>query len=303
MPIGDRIEFRALDLEAIDERLYEPKYEELTARQCFEIKSDIPAGAETYAFNVMTRTGVAKIMANAADDLPLVDVDFRREYSRIYTIAVGFTYTLQEMRAAQMPGTTLRSVDATKADVARRAAAEKENAIAWTGDKDYNIKGIVNATGIQTLALPQGTSGQTKWVNKTSNEIIEDVRQLRKKVAVLPGHANSQNLCLCVPADQYEELNRRYSDYDARSIMQVINGYDWFRMIHRVPDLKGVGTAGTDSMLVMDNSPDVVQLVIPMDLTRLQPEWSYPKWKVPAEERCGGVIVRYPMGIARGDGI
>lgn len=303
MPAGDRVEFRALDLEAIDERLYEPKYEELTARQCFDIKSDIPAGAETYAYNVMTRTGVAKIMANAADDLPLVDVDFRREYSRIYTIAVGFTYTLQEMRAAQMPGTTLRSVDATKADVARRAAAEKENSIAWVGDSAYNIKGVVSATGIQIANVAQNAGGKTKWVDKTSNEIIEDIRQLRKKVAVLPGHATSSNLCLCVPADQFEEMNRRYSDYDARSIMQVVSEYNWFSKIHRVPDLKGVGTASSDSMLVIDHSPDVLQLVIPMDLTRLQPEWSYPKWKVPAEERCGGVIVRYPMGIARGDGI
>ncbi|MFX3616230.1 MAG: DUF2184 domain-containing protein [Sporolactobacillus sp.] len=303
MAYGNRVEFRPLDLEAIDERLYEPKYEELTARQCFDIKNDIPAGAETFAYNVMTRTGVAKIMANAADDLPLVDVDFRREFIRIYTIAVGFTYSLQEMRAAQMPGTTLKSVDASKADVARRAVAEKENSIVWLGESTYGIKGATNATGIQTWSVPAGASAQTKWINKTSNEIIEDIRNLRKKVAVLPGHATSGNLCLCLPADQYEELNRRYSDYDARSIRQVVDGYDWFSMIHRVPDLKGVGTAGSDSMLVMDMSFDVVQLVIPMDLTRLQPEWSYPKWKVPAEERCGGLIIRYPMGFARGDGI
>lgn len=303
MAYGDRIEFRPLDLEAIDERLYEPKYEELTARQCFGIKNDIPAGAETFAYNVMTRTGVAKIMANAADDLPLVDVDFRREFIRIYTIAVGFTYSLQEMRAAQMPGTTLKSVDASKADVARRAAAELENKITWLGEPNYNIKGATNATGIQTWAVPNGASNDTKWVNKTSFEIIEDIRKLRKLVAKLPGHSTSGNLCLCLPPDQYEEINRRYSDYDARSIHQVLDGYDWFSDIHRVPDLAGSGTSGSDCMLIMDTSVDVVQMILPMDLTRLQPEWSYPRWKVPAEERYGGLIIRYPMGFARGDGI
>ncbi|MGG3677495.1 encapsulin [Heyndrickxia faecalis] len=296
----DKVALRAIDLEAIDNTLYEPKYEELTARQCFDVKNDVPAGAETYAYNVLTRSGVAKIIANAADDLPLVDVDLKREFIRIYTIAVGFTYTTQELRAAQLAG---MPVDAMKAGVARRAAAEKENKIAWIGDTKYNIKGIVNTTGIQVENVAQGAKSSTKWKDKTSAEIVEDIRLLRKKVTVLPGHANSANLCLCVPADQFEELNRRYSDYDARTIMEVIKSYQWFNMIHRVPDLKGVGTAGTDAMLVMDCSPEVMQLIIPMDLTRLDPEWKYPKWTIPAEERIAGVVTRYPMGVARGDGI
>jgi hypothetical protein len=296
----DKVLFRALDLEAIDSTLYEPKYEELTARACMNVKSDIHPGAETYSYNVLTRSGVAKIMGNVADDLPLVDADLKREFSRIYTIATGFSYTVQEMRAAQMTGTT---VDATKAGVARRAVAEKENKIAWIGDPDYNIKGLINAAGIQIESVEQGEKGSTKWKDKTSAEILEDVRKIRKKVTVLPGHINTSNLCLCVPADQFEELNRRYSDYDARSILQVINEYKWFWMIQRVPDLRGVGTAGSDSLLVMDCSSEVMELVVPMDLTRLDEEWKYPKWTVPVEERCGGVIIRYPMGVARGDGI
>lgn len=303
MPYGDRVEFRPLDLEAIDERLYEPKYEELTARLIFDIKNDIPAGAETFAYNVMTRTGAAKIMANASDDLPLVDVDFRREFKAIHTLADGFTYSLQEMRAAQMPGTTLKSVDASKADVARRKIAELENQLVWLGDANYGIQGATNATGIQTYAVPNGASNSAQWSTKTPDEIVEDIRLTRKLVAKLPGHANSQNLVLCVPPDQYEDLNQRYNQYDARSIKQVVQGYEWFRDIYRVPDLKGAGTAGSDCLLVMDDSSDVVQLVLPMDLTRQQPEWSYPKWRVPCEERCGGLIVRYPMGFARGDGI
>lgn len=296
----DKVMFRAMDLEAIDNTLYEPKADELTARQVLDVKTDIPAGAETYAYNVLTRSGVAKIIGNNSDELPLVDADVKREFQRIYTIAVGFTYSVQEMRAAQMTNTP---VDATKAAIARRAIAEKENKIVWIGDPDYNIKGIANATGIQIEAVEPGASGETEWVNKTPAEILEDIRKLRAKVTVLPGHGNSSNLYLLVPAKQYEELNRRYSDYDSRSIMKVIEDNKWFKNIVRVPDLKGVGTAGTDSFIVMDASPEVAQLLLPMDITRLEEEWKYPKWKVPVEERCGGAIIRYPMAIARGDGI
>ncbi|WP_100523368.1 DUF2184 domain-containing protein [Mycobacteroides abscessus] len=296
----DKVLFRALDLEAIDNTLYEPKYEELTARSVLDLKTDIPAGAETHGYNVLTRSGVAKIIGNNSDDLPLVDADLKREFQRIYTIAVGFTYSVQEMRAAQMTNTP---VDATKAAVARRAIAEKENKLAWIGDKDYNIKGVSNATGIQIENVAAGVSGKTTWVDKTGEEIYEDIRKIRAKVTVLPGHGSSGNLYLLVPATQFEELNKRFSKEDARSILKVIQDNQWFSRIVRVPDLKGVGTANSDSLIVLDASPEVIQLVVPMDITRLEEEWKYPKWKIPVEERCGGVIIRYPMAIARGDGI
>jgi len=138
--------FRALDLEVIDNTLYTPKYEELTARQILDVKGDVAEGAETYAYNVMTRSGVAKILGNSSDDIPLVDTDMRRVFQRIYSIVTGFTYTVQEQRQAQLTGT---SVDASKAGVARRAVSEKENRLTWIGDSDYNIQGLANAEGIQ----------------------------------------------------------------------------------------------------------------------------------------------------------
>lgn len=295
----DKTYLRPEDLQAIDNTLYEPKSEELTARQVFDLKTDIPAGAEFYAYNVMTRSGAAKIIGNQSDDLPLVDADMKREKQEIYTVAAGFKYSVQELRAAQMTGTP---VDSMKAAIARRAIAEKENKVVWIGDADYNIQGVANAVGIQTEAVAAGTSTDTEWASKTSEEIIEDVRKGRAKLTVLPGH-NDANLFLLVPPEQYEELNRRYSDYDARTIMNVIEGYNWFAGIIRVPDLRTVGTGGTDSFLIVDASPEVVQVLLPMDITRLEEEWKYPNWKIPVEERTGGAVIRYPMRIFRGDGI
>jgi hypothetical protein len=293
--------FRPLDLEAIDRTLYEPKYEELTARRILNLKTDVAPGAETYAYNVMTRSGVAKILANNADDIPLVDIDMRREFQRIYSIVTGFRYTVQEQRAAAMTGT---SVDTAKAGVARRAVAEKENRLAWSGDADYNIKGLINATGIQIENVPQNTGAtSTKWANKTGEEIVEDVRIIRANITVLPGHGDSANLILGIPPEQYEILARRYNEFDPRTILEVIRSRNWFRDIVRAPELKGVGTGSTDSLLVFDSSPEVVQLLLPMDMTRHDPEWKFPSWKFAVEERCGGCVIRYPMAISRGDGI
>ncbi|WP_420215015.1 major capsid family protein [Listeria monocytogenes] len=89
----------ARDLQAIDNVIYEPKQEELTARSVFPQKFDVNEGAESYSFDVMTRSGVAKIIANGADDLPLVDVDMVRKSVPIYSIGIGLSYTVQDLRA------------------------------------------------------------------------------------------------------------------------------------------------------------------------------------------------------------
>ncbi|MFB6475767.1 DUF2184 domain-containing protein [Paenibacillus glucanolyticus] len=294
------VQFRPLDLEAVDRTVYEPKTAELTARRVLNVKTDVPAGAETYAYDVMTRSGVAKILANNADDVPLVDIDMRREFVRIYSIVTGFRYSVQDLRAAQMTG---KPVDTAKAGVARRAISEKENRLAWIGDPDYNIQGLINATGIQTANVPVNPASKLKWADKTGEEILEDIRIIRALVTVLPGHDISSNLTLVVPPAQYEVLNRRFNTTDARTILEVIQSRDWFGDIVKAAELKGAGTGGTDSFLVLDSSREVVELLVPMDIYRHDPEWKFPAYKIALEERCGGAVIRYPMAIARGDGI
>ncbi|KMT62661.1 DUF2184 domain-containing protein [Paenilisteria newyorkensis] len=291
---------QARDLEVIDKTLFEPREEELTARTIFDMKTDIDPGAETYGYDVATRSGAAKIIANGANDLPLVDTDVKRYFAQIYTIALGFRYSLQDLRQSQMTG---KPVDATKAAAVRRGIAEKENSLAWKGDPRYEIQGVATATGIQIEAVGTNAAGtSTKWVDKASDEIVEELRKLRTRITVLPGYGDA-SLILALPPIQFEELNRRYSDYDARTIMQVVASNGWFSKIKRVADLKGIGLSKSDSLIICHSEPETVQLLLPMDITRQQEEYQYPNWKVPCEERFGGAVVRAPHAILRADGI
>ncbi len=294
-----QVAIRSMDLEALDRTLYEPKYAELKARSVMGLKTDIPAGAESYAYDVMTRSGVAKILGNNSDDVPLVDIDMRRETARIYSIVTGYRVTVQELRAAQMANVP---VDTAKAGVARRAVAEKENKLVWIGDANYGIQGLVNKTGIQTTSVAQGAKNSTKWKDKTGAEIVEDVRKTRSLITVLPSMSDAP-LTLALTAAAYEEAGKRYSDYDSRSVLDVIRANGWFNSIVSIPDLAGKGTAGSDCMLIFDASPENIQLVLPLDIMRHEPEWKFPAWRVAVEERTGGALVRFPMTIARGDGI
>lgn len=289
---------RPIDLEAIDSRLYEAHKEELKARSIFNVKTDVPAGAETYSYDVITRSGAAKILAAGADDIPLVDTDMERHTEKIYSIAAAFRMSIQEIRQAQLAG---RPIEPTKADTARKAIAEKENRLVWIGDEKHGIRGVTNATGIQTMSVANNAAGtSTLWTDKTGKEIVADIRKARSAINRLPGHTANT---LVVTPDAMEELEKEYNEYTNQTVLQYLRSQNWFSRIESTSDLEGQGTAGADCFLVFDNSPSVVEMLVTMDIFRHPEEYKFPNYKIPLEERTGGAIVRYPMAIMRGDGI
>ncbi|MED4455911.1 DUF2184 domain-containing protein [Metabacillus fastidiosus] len=288
---------RPQDLQAIDSKIYEPHKEELKARNIFSLKTDIPAGAETYAYDVFTRSGAAKILAPGATDIPLVDADLDRHTVNIYSIAAAINISVQELRQAQMAGVTVETV---KVDTARKAIAEKENRIAFIGDKAHNIKGLTATTGIQVYAVPAGAKASTKWADKTPDEIVADIRKAKNKVNKLNGHTADT---LLITPDSFELLETPFNEFTKQTVLEYIQSQRWFSRIEVLNDIKGQGTAGSECFVVLDSSPAVVELGIPMDITRHPQEYTFPNYKVPFEQRTTGLIVRYPMAIVRGEGI
>lgn len=294
---GDAL-IRPQDLNAIDKRVYEPHASELKARSVFNVKTDIPAGAKTYSYDVMTRSGAAKILAPGATDVPLVDADLTEETVKIYSIAAAFNISVQEVREAQMAG---RPIEVTKADTVRKAIAEKENQIAFSGDKAHGIKGLTDSVGIQVYATPQNEGAtSTKWKDKTGKEIVADIRKAKNMINKLNGHEADT---LLLTPDSFEELEKTFNDFTQQSVLEYIKSQNWFKRIETVNDLAKKGLADTDCFIVLDSSPSVVELGIPMDVTRHPQEYAFPNTKVPFEERTTGLIVRYPMAICRADGI
>lgn len=294
---GDAL-IRPQDLNAIDKRVYEPHASELKARSIFNVKTDIPAGAKTYSYDVLTRSGAAKILAPGATDVPLVDEDLTEETVKIYSIAAAFNISVQEVREAQMAG---RPIDVTKADSVRKAIAEKENQVTFSGDKTHGIKGLTDAVGIQVYATPQNEAGtSTKWKDKTGKEIVADIRKAKNMVNKLNGHEADT---LLLTPDSNEELEKTFNEYTQQSVLEYIKSQNWFKRIETVNDLAKKGLAGSECFVVLDSAPDVVELGIPLDITRHPQEYAFPNTKVPFEERTTGLIIRYPMAICRADGI
>ncbi|MWM63453.1 DUF2184 domain-containing protein, partial [Escherichia coli] len=72
--------FLARELDYVKARAYDVLYTELSGMRVIPVVTDTPDWAETITYRMWDEVGMAKIIANYADDLPRVDV-FGKEFS------------------------------------------------------------------------------------------------------------------------------------------------------------------------------------------------------------------------------
>lgn len=286
------------DLEAIDGTLYEPKEEELIGRTFLDIYDDIPEHSETYSYDQYNRQGEAKRSTTGANDVPYVDNDKTRQDQKVISIETGFKIEKQELRAARANG---RTVDTEKAETGRRVISENENDLIFIGDSPLGVPGLVGATGINTYDTPtdSDTDG-TEWEYKTGEEIIADIREARARVNVYDGYEADT---LILPGDQYQELEKPYNTYNAQTLMAYLEDQGWFNQILEISYLKEADPDGAnDSGLVLDTTPNNMQLGLSVDMERTDPyRRENGDYSVRLEERTCGVILRRPLAVCRFD--
>ena len=157
------------------------EYPEFTALKLFPVSSEINPGAETVTYYSYDKTGMAKIISNYATDLPRADVKGKPTTAIIKSLGDSYGYSIQEMRASAMAG---KSLDARKAESARYQIDYLNNKIAWNGDAETGLRGVLSKDNDVPLYVPAtGAKGSTKWADKTEDEILADITGMLKQVA------------------------------------------------------------------------------------------------------------------------
>lgn len=131
----------ARELDYVKAKTYDRVYPELTALQMFPVTHEVPEGAETVTYYGYEKRGLAKIIANYADDLPRADVAGQPKTAHVKAMGDSYGYSVQDMRASRMAG---KNLDARKGEAARYAIDRLTNSIAWKGDAENNLVGVLS---------------------------------------------------------------------------------------------------------------------------------------------------------------
>jgi hypothetical protein len=289
--------FLERQLESIEAKIYDYKLRELKFRRLFPVSNE-GQGSETIAYDIVRGAGIAKIIANGADDLPRADTFVERFYAVVRPVGISFGYTTQELRNAAFSNVPL---EARRGVAARRGMEEKLSDIAWNGDSEYNLLGILDNPNIpQSEAADPASGSSTAWDggDKTALEIIADISGALSDVVETTNQVHEPDTVV-LPVAQYEYIRKTpYSTLVPQSILRYLtdplNGFN-IKTIEQAPELKDSGPAGEDQMLVYEKSDEVLTFRIPMELRAMPPEQRNLEFLINMEAECAGMVVRYPL--------
>ncbi|MCL1988125.1 MAG: DUF2184 domain-containing protein [Firmicutes bacterium] len=293
--------FFARELDYVKAHTYDKLDPRFSALNLFPVSSETDAGAETITYYSYDKTGFAQIIHNYATDLPRADVKGEPVTAKIEPIGISYGYSVQEMRASKMAG---KSLDVRKGDSARYAIDRKINDIAWAGDKQTGLQGVLSeGNNIPLYTLPMNAKGtSTRFVDKTPEECLNDVAAMLTFVDKLTLSVEMPDT-LALPADAWNYLSHTpRSDASDVSIKQwILSNMTQLKDIVKVPELNAnanitpYAAAGLDVAFLFTN--DATKLAIEMPLMFIQHPVQPEKLEfiILCEARTAGAIIYYPL--------
>lgn len=298
--VEDASVFFARELDYIKAKSYDKQYPEFTALNHFPITHEVPEGAETVTYYSYEKTGMAAIISNYATDLPRADVKGTPTTSPVKSIGDSYGYSVQEMRASRMAG---KSLDTRKADAARYAIDRTANTIAFAGDSENKLMGMLTTGNNIPVFTPSTVTvdgeQHTEFKYKSAAEILADINGMFGYQAKLTKNVEKADV-LALPASVYIDISTRQIPNTGYTVKKfLLENAPYLKDIISAPELESdsaeTNPYGAGVGLMYTNSADKFSLEIPM------PFYQYPLQNrnleviVPCEERVAGIIMYYPL--------
>lgn len=283
------------------------KFRNLKALTLIPINSEAGNAARTISWDSYTEYGMASFLTSyRAGDFPSVDVSRVENIIKIRSIGDKFSYNFQELREAAMakvPLTDKRRVAAV------RAIDTKLDRVAWFGDADRNIPGLVNYPGTtESTLLADGTGASKLWATKTPEQILRDVTQLVSAIKT-PTNDVEFGDTLLLPSSIYTAIGGRVMDPANGSNVTILTFLKTnlaelgIKTIAAIPELNGAGAGATNRVMLYRNDPMNLEFHLPVPMEFLPVSEDGGQYDVKLHSRVAGLTVYYVLSVAWADGL
>jgi hypothetical protein len=306
--------FLRQQLEYVQNTVVEQDFPEriVVSGELVPVSSELPAAAETYSYRIMTAVGEAAILANGAEDIPMVTAFVEKRTGEIKTIVDGYEYTIEDIEAAEFANMNL---DTSMAVIAREVMEAKADQLGYDGDSSHNLLGLLNHPNVPsgTVAADgnqNGGTNSTRWIHKTAAQIYRDLSQFGRSARTATNGVEFFDT-IALPEDQYNILAETPYPDTSTGNTTILSFYldtqsknpKGVRRIMSVPYLTGKGAGSTDLMLGLRKQESKIKYHIPMDFTQEAPQQRDLKIRVVCRMRTGGAQLIKPMSMGYRSGI
>jgi hypothetical protein len=286
--------FLTRQIEVVRNTVYEVRYPNLLARSFLPTATDIPSWASHVVQVILDSAGQAKVISNAADDIPRVDTVQSEESFKVVSLSDAWGYSLMDLRQAVATGQPLND---RRARMARRAIETAVDEILATGKLTTYGQPSLGLVGFLNSASVPIVTSSYDWDTATADEILADLDAL----VVAPSQATYQlyeTNTLLLPPKRYDQfVSKRIPDTNMTVLKFFLETHPgvsvqkWYR-------LNGAGASSKDRCVAYHKSPEVVEAVVPLEFEQLAPQIKNLQTEVICHARCGGIQLHQPKGIA-----
>ncbi len=282
-------------LQYVKAQTYDVNYAARKFRTFVPIDSSAPAGAESIVYRQYDMFGMAKVIHAYADDIPLVGVSLKEFSSKVESVAVGYDWSIQDLRRAQLAGTNLED---RKAKAARAAVEAFLDDAAATGIPGSGMKGVVNNTNVPVVVLPN----PGVWSGLSSAQIIENLNYLVQTIVVNTKQTMPPNTLVLDTTNFMLIAQKPIAIDNQKSILQsFLENNPFIKNIDMWNRLDGAGATGKNRLLMYTRDPSVLTFNVPVEFEQFPPQAKNLTYFVPCHSRVGGVEFHYPLAAAYAD--
>lgn len=261
-------------------------------------------------------SGSSLVQAGGSNGLPIVQADVQKGIYKAHTVAMALRVMFQDMQRANFIG---RSIDQLLQDGVRMTYDKHMDQNAYVGFEDYDTTGLVNNPAATETTVSQGASTKTNWVDKTPNEILNDVNtaltatwaQAGYDLDAIPNH-------ILIPYEEYTYImNTPFTLVSEGAQVAFSSIYEYIKQ-HNITNAnggdlyigatqwcKGVGTSNTDRMVVYVNNERFVKMdeLVPLNRNMTAPNPANFCYDTAYSANVSEVEAFYPQTITYWDGI
>ncbi len=236
------------------------------------VKQNFPAVVGTsHELSRKNGIGEGQAYSGTGGDIPLAEVIYDSITLPVKAGVIGYQYSIHELATAAQTGITLES---DKVSAARLGFEKHMSSIAWVGEPSTGLKGLINQTGVDTVAA------LVAWDTATPEQILEDFNGIIADA--LDGSAFEAGIrpdTILLPTSLMRVLTSRFVsdardttifDHIAKNNMLALEGTA--PTIRATKRLETAGVAGTRRIVVYRRDPSCIEMRIPQDLTFLSPQ-------------------------------
>jgi hypothetical protein len=296
-----------LQLQQMRARTADVQYAEFKARRLVPMTSEIDPGAESWSYAQWDRVGMAKVVANYADDVPMVATFAKKFVQTVESLALGYEWSWLDMLRTAKAGVPLR---ARKSEAVRTGFEQRIEQIAAIGLPETGLTGFLNNGNVPLIhAAPAAAGGNApEWDgdDKTPEEKVADLHAMEDAILINTKGVHAPDT-LVMPLQEFRHATTTpltVGNTDpTKTILSVFLAKSKF--IRNVEWWTYADDAALDEPIfaMYRRDPTMVHFELPQEQQEQPPQAKNLAMQVLSVGRVGGVAFEYPLSAVYMDSI